>query len=204
MSLNFDSSLYSLKKKDVASLDDDLRKSRMLKYENLVQAVKDWLKIYVSIDDETDLIEQLKSGEILCELINVVESKYGNNNFVKYKKSNIPFVQMENIEIFSRYCMSLGVPQDELFQTVDLFESKDPYQVLITIQSFSRALGRVFKIPKIIGPQISEKKPRPPIPKKPINLKNSSYPGWSTIEYGYMGGANQKTEKVVFGGTRHI
>jgi hypothetical protein len=36
-----------------------------------------------------------------------------------------PFKQMENISNFLRACRALGVPEPDLFETVDLFEEKD-------------------------------------------------------------------------------
>ena len=52
----------------------------------------------------------------------------------------MPFVQMENISHFLRACQSppLNLQSHDIFQTVDLYESKDPAQVLQCISSFSR------------------------------------------------------------------
>ena len=60
---------------------------------------------------------------------------------VKFKKSAMPFVQMENISHFLRACKSqpLGMQDHDMFLTVDLFEKKDPAQVLQCIGAFSRA-----------------------------------------------------------------
>lgn len=59
---------------------------------------------------------------------------------VKYKESNMPFVQMENISHFLRACEMdpLNLPAHDRFLTVDLFDSKDPAQVLQCIAAFSR------------------------------------------------------------------
>lgn len=52
----------------------------------------------------------------------------------------MPFVQMENISHFLRACQSppLNLQTHDLFQTVDLYEAKDPAQVLQCISAFSR------------------------------------------------------------------
>lgn len=52
----------------------------------------------------------------------------------------MPFVQMENISHFLRVCQlpPLNLQPHDLFQTVDLYESKDPLQVLQCIGAFSR------------------------------------------------------------------
>lgn len=205
MSMNFSKEMYSSQPKDVPSLDDDLALSRQAKYEKLAVIVKPWIYSQLEVpQEEGGLIDLLQDGTILCELVNKIETKYngGRNTIKKYKKSSIAFVQMENISFFLNYCTNLGVPQDELFLTVDLYQQKDPYQVLLTIQSFSRSLNKTFPEIPIIGPKIATK---PPVPSKPRHLKNQVYtsenPNWSTTEYGYV---NKKTETIAFDGARRI
>ena len=52
----------------------------------------------------------------------------------------MPFVQMENISHFLRACQSspLNLQSHDIFQTVDLYDKKDPAQVLQCISAFSR------------------------------------------------------------------
>ena len=52
----------------------------------------------------------------------------------------MPFVQMENISHFLRACQAppLSLPPHDVFLTVDLYEGKDPAQVVQCIGSFSR------------------------------------------------------------------
>ncbi|TID30918.1 hypothetical protein CANINC_000510 [Pichia inconspicua] len=192
------------------NLDQDLANSRLAKYENpqLQKEVKVWItdilgnEINLNYFNSSDLMDSLKDGVILCQLINKI---FGNET-VKYKDSKIAFMQMENIEKFLRFCQIKGIQHDELFQTVDLFEKKDPYQVIMGLQSFSRMVYKETngKFP-FIGPSIAKKNIRPPKPPKPEHLlsKNGGVP-WSSIEYGYMNGSNQQTESVVFGGRRDI
>ena len=64
---------------------------------------------------------------------------------VKYKASNMPFVQMENISHFLRACEMppLNLPAHDRFLTVDLYDGKDPAQVLQCIAGFSRRANAV-------------------------------------------------------------
>ena len=57
----------------------------------------------------------------------------------------MPFVQMENISHFLRACQQppLSLHSHDIFQTVDLYESKDPAQVLQCISAFSRRANAV-------------------------------------------------------------
>ena len=69
----------------------------------------------------------------------------------------MPFVQMENISHFLRACKSppLNLQAHDIFQTVDLYENKDPAQVLTCIGAFSRRANSVqpSKFPNPIGPK---------------------------------------------------
>lgn len=64
---------------------------------------------------------------------------------------------MENISLFLRACQSppLNLQQHELFLTVDLFEQKDPAQVLQCLGAFSRAAHQLnpAAFPNPIGPK---------------------------------------------------
>lgn len=57
----------------------------------------------------------------------------------------MPFVQMENISHFLRACESppLNLPAHDRFLTVDLYDGKDPAQVLQCIAAFSRRANAV-------------------------------------------------------------
>lgn len=76
---------------------------------------------------------------------------------LKFKQSAMPFVQMENISHFLRACQSppLNLQEHDMFLTVDLFEQKDPAQVLQCIGAFSRAAHAVNPsiFPSPIGPK---------------------------------------------------
>lgn len=74
---------------------------------------------------------------------------------IKFKQSAMPFIQMENISHFLRACQSppLNLPDHDMFLTVDLYEQKDPAQVLQCLGAFSRAASRVnpSAFPSAIG-----------------------------------------------------
>lgn len=74
---------------------------------------------------------------------------------VKYKQSPMPFVQMENISHFLRACElpPLNLPSHDRFLTVDLYDSKDPAQVLQCISAFSRRANIINpgRFPTTIG-----------------------------------------------------
>jgi transgelin len=69
----------------------------------------------------------------------------------------MPFVQMENISHFLRACQSppLNLQPHDVFLTVDLYEHKDPAQVLQCLSAFSRVANQLApsKFPTVIGPK---------------------------------------------------
>lgn len=76
---------------------------------------------------------------------------------IRFKASAMPFVQMENISLFLRACQSppLGLQPHDVFLTVDLYESKDPAQVLQCLGAFSRVANQLqpTRFPTAIGPK---------------------------------------------------
>lgn len=69
----------------------------------------------------------------------------------------MPFIQMENIAQFLRACESppLSMPAHDRFLTVDLYEGKDPAQVLQCLGAFSRIANQLYpnKFRTTIGPK---------------------------------------------------
>ncbi|KAI5953706.1 SCP1 [Candida jiufengensis] len=166
------------------NLDDDLTESRLSRYNKLQPDVKEYLYNILSSHypnlfskystttksyNQLDLIELLKDGEILCKLGQLVPST--PNPTTRFKSSSMPFIQMENINYFIQLCALINLPQDEIFQTIDLFEGSDPYQVCINLMSFSRVVHNLD--PNVFGEVIGPKKVRvkPVVPNKPRNLK---------------------------------
>lgn len=77
-------------------------------------------------------------------------------NSLRFKvKAVMPFVQMENIALFLEACRKqpFGLQEHDMFLTVDLYEAKDPAQVLQCLAAFSRAANRISpaKFPNAIG-----------------------------------------------------
>jgi hypothetical protein len=67
---------------------------------------------------------------------------------------------MENINNFLRGAEKAGVPKNDLFQTVDLYENKNPLQVLDTIFAFSRHIAKLPQCSHFpaLGPRLADKR----------------------------------------------
>ncbi|CAD6503445.1 BgTH12-03109 [Blumeria graminis f. sp. triticale] len=134
-------------------LPKDMRKLRLDRY---TPAAANEARIFVeqSIRErlsDGDLLLSLKDGVALCKLVNQAAP-----NTLRFKsKAVMPFVQMENISLFLEACkcQPFNIPSHDLFLTVDLYELKDPAQVLQCLSAFSRAAHRIdpVKFPTPIG-----------------------------------------------------
>ncbi|OBA23849.1 hypothetical protein METBIDRAFT_36151 [Metschnikowia bicuspidata var. bicuspidata NRRL YB-4993] len=160
------------------NLDQDLRLSRTAKFERSEHEAAEWifdtlqlLQTERNLYDvgEHGLAEILKDGKLLCRLGNLLGLPLAPT--AKYRTSRMPFVQMENILFFLQTCDMIGVGHDEIFQTVDLFEAKDPYQVVVTLMSFSRKAHELnaSAFPTLMGPKVAKVKPH--VPFKPLSLR---------------------------------
>ncbi|CAO3564051.1 unnamed protein product [Mortierella alpina] len=107
--------------------------------------------------------------------------------FVKIKSSKMPFVQMENISKFLDGCERLGCPRHDLFQTIDLYENKNPGQVVDAIWSLSRHAAKAGCDTPILGPKLSDKH-EVEFSEEVLNAGKTVI---NTYQYGYSGGANQ-------------
>ncbi|KAF2259754.1 hypothetical protein CC78DRAFT_524349 [Lojkania enalia] len=139
----------------VTSLDQDMKKLRLGRYTpQAANEAKTWIEDVLGERlPPGDLLDALKDGTVLCRLANLAVPNPG----VKFKKSPMPFIQMENISHFLRACEQppLSMPSHDRFLTVDLYESKDPAQVLQCLGAFSRVANAVnpSNFPTTIGPR---------------------------------------------------
>jgi len=78
--------------------------------------------------------EQLKDGQKLCKLMNAVKP----GSIKKINAGKLVFKWMENLENFNQACKSVGVPEMETFQAVDLTERVNLHQVVLCCNGLAR------------------------------------------------------------------
>lgn len=94
--------------------------------------------------------DTLKDGVVICKLINKIKP----GSVAKINETGATFKLMENVQNFQKALKAYGVPDIDVFQTVDLFEKKD----IGTVTNTFFALGRaVWKDPNWKGPKLGPK-----------------------------------------------
>ncbi|XP_063704082.1 muscle-specific protein 20 [Culicoides brevitarsis] len=92
----------------------------------------------------------LRDGQVLCKLMN----KLVPGAIPKINSTGGQFKMMENINNFQKALKDYGVPDIDVFQTVDLYEKKD----IASVTTCLFALGRAcWKHPEFPGPQLGPK-----------------------------------------------
>eukprot|EP00293_Proteomonas_sulcata_P005332 CAMPEP_0184320550 /NCGR_PEP_ID=MMETSP1049-20130417/114439_1 /TAXON_ID=77928 /ORGANISM="Proteomonas sulcata, Strain CCMP704" /LENGTH=312 /DNA_ID=CAMNT_0026641083 /DNA_START=171 /DNA_END=1109 /DNA_ORIENTATION=+ len=112
--------------------------------EEIIQA---WLKEVLGEELETPLQPILKSGVVLCNLVNKIRP----GTIKKISKAAMPFPQRENVKSFCDAARNLGVPDRDNFTTDDLFENRNFKQVKLCLFSLGR---QCYYVPDYEGPCI--------------------------------------------------
>lgn len=84
----------------------------------------------------------LKDGVVLCKLAN----KMTPGSVKKIQERGTNFQLMENVQRFQAFVKKYGLPEEEIFQTADLFEKRNIAQVTLSLYSLARLVSNT-KIP---------------------------------------------------------
>eukprot|EP00435_Cladocopium_sp_Y103_P030649 s1754_g7.t1 len=116
---------------------------------NNEQDVVQWIEAIVgSVKGDTTVAEWLKSGIILCNLVNAIQPGLIRT----VNQQNVPFKQMENITKFLNAARDLGLPESSMFDTPDLYEEKNVDSVITCIYALGGAVQTVC--PEFTGPKL--------------------------------------------------
>lgn len=138
----------------------------------------------------------LKDGIVLCKLINKIQPA----SVKKFKEKGPAFLLMENVQSFLAAIAKYGVPNEECFQTPDLFEARNIPQVVLCLYS----LGRITqKHPEYTGPSIGPKM----ADKNVRNFTEEQIRQGRDSQIGLQAGSNKGHSQAGHGGmgnTRHM
>jgi len=96
-----------------------------------------------------DFARHLKDGTYLCRLANAIMGE----NTIKFNTSKMAFKQMENIGKFITACENYGMVKTDCFQTVDLYEGQNPWNVVCTLYALGRKAQKNGYTKAILGPK---------------------------------------------------
>jgi hypothetical protein len=145
---------------------------------------------------EGEFEEVLKNGVVLCRLMNKIVA----NSVPKFKEKGPAFLLMENIQSFVGAAKKYGVPDEEVFQTPDLFEARNIPQVVLCLFSLGRTTQ---KHPEYTGPQIGPKMAA----KNERNFSEEQILAGRNAQIGLQAGSNKGASQAGHGGmgnTRHM
>jgi hypothetical protein len=129
------------------------------------------LKTTIPSVEEKNAHELLQDGVLLCQAINSVApgkiSKFHPN-------PKLGFHQMENISKFLKACSELGIPANQLFSTLDLYEGKDLKKVLSTVALVAKAAA--LQDEKFTAVTIPTGTGASPVVKKRVIIKTTPAP----------------------------
>mmetsp|Transcript_67702 Transcript_67702/g.141146 ORF Transcript_67702/g.141146 Transcript_67702/m.141146 type:complete len:818 (+) Transcript_67702:133-2586(+) len=112
-----------------------------------------WLEELLEVRIDQPLQEALKSGVLLCNLVNKVR---GGRAITRISKLNMPFPQRENIQAFCAAAREMGVSDKDNFTADDLYENKNFKQVVVCLLALSR---NCYYVPDYNGPCIGKPEP---------------------------------------------
>uniref|UniRef100_A0A6G4ZVS6 Putative calponin n=1 Tax=Rhipicephalus microplus TaxID=6941 RepID=A0A6G4ZVS6_RHIMP len=138
--------------------------------------------------------EVLRDGVVLCKLMNALNP----GCIPKINTTGGQFKKMENIVLFQNAAKEWGVPDLDVFQTVDLWERRNIPQVSQCILALGRAC---YLHPEYQGPCLGPK----PAEENKRNFSEQQLragEGIINLQYGTNKGAN--ASGINFGNTRHM
>lgn len=139
--------------------------------------------------------EILRNGVTLCKLAN----KLTPGSVKKIQEKGTNFQLMENVQRFQDAIKKYGVPQEEIFQTADLFEKRNITQVTLCLYSLGRLTQKhpEYTGPSL-GPKMAEKNER-----TFTEAQLRAHEGELNLQMGYNKGASQAGHGGM-GNTRHM
>ena len=98
-----------------------------------------WIKSYVSDfsppSGVDDVHAALEDGVVLCKLFNAIAGKADPIRFSE--EGQMVFAKMERIGLFVDAITAYGVQQEYIFRTIDLYEKKNMWAVILGLRAFA-------------------------------------------------------------------
>jgi len=116
--------------------------------QSYADAAAEWLEDVTDIVMTGSLFETLRSGEILCHLINCLKPGV----IAKIERAGISYNERVNINHFIKACREMGVREYAIFCTDDLYENRNMALVVRCLHALGSAIQRT--VPEFQGPHL--------------------------------------------------
>ncbi|CAG9864179.1 unnamed protein product [Phyllotreta striolata] len=137
------------------SLDDDEdEEDETRRLDPLKEDVADWLNSTLGVDfiNKDNFLEELDNGVVLCHLAQIIGESVKNAINKGIAKGSVPiirgkcfekaargsFYSRDNMENFIKFCRSVGVHENLLFESDDLVLHNQPRNVLLCLLELAR------------------------------------------------------------------
>uniref|UniRef100_A0A023FX39 Calponin n=1 Tax=Amblyomma parvum TaxID=251391 RepID=A0A023FX39_AMBPA len=161
----------------------------------LEESIMQWMSAILGQPlPQGDFGDILRDGVVLCNLMN----KLMPGCIPKINTSGGQFKLMENITHFQNAAKQWGVPEIDVFQTVDLWEKRNIPQVAQCLMAVGRAC---YNHPEYRGPCLGPK-PAEEQKREWTQEQLRAGEGIINLQYGSNKGATQSGQN--FGNTRHM
>jgi len=131
--------------------------------EDMENDAREWIEAVTGApvgDKECSFKDLLMSGEVLCELVNVIVPGSCPPPVVPKNALVAPSVHRENIGNYLQACTAIGLLPSDSFQTVDLYEGRDMMTVLRQVHALGRLAQRLGYDGPTLGARESTAAPR--------------------------------------------
>ena len=131
--------------------------------EDMENDAREWIEAVTGApvgDKECSFKDLLMSGEVLCELVNVIVPGSCPPPVVPKNALVAPAVHRENIGNYLQACTAIGLLPSDSFQTVDLYEGRDMMTVLRQVHALGRLAQRLGYDGPTLGARESTAAPR--------------------------------------------
>ena len=124
-----------------------------------------------------DLHEALKSGIVLCQLLNKIKP----GMIKKFNTRAIALMEIENIKLYLEGCWKLGVPSSCLFVSSDLYKARGMNEVLNNLEALSKISARTKAY---TGPVLAIHERERPGADSSVKKAAPPRKKWETVEMG--------------------
>ncbi|KAF0988508.1 hypothetical protein HZS_7263, partial [Henneguya salminicola] len=143
--------------KSAVELDEERKRNQAYEYLCHLEEAKKWLEYVLKkeLPNSCDLEQHLRTAVDLALLASIVSPKSCPKNKIydldlkRFEERGLHYKHTDNIIMFIRACVAIGLPKVFHIETVDLYDAKNPVKVIFCIHALSHLLAKRGVFPLI-------------------------------------------------------